>query len=274
MQLKTVFLSAAASALIAAPRTVAPAAVSKAPAQAAGYSLVFEDNFRPLDLSFDGRGDHKWYNGVWFRHQLPPNSNIETTNGYLSIHWRREQGIPETSITTLSHDLHHFRAWRYGYFEAQMKWKPVRGSWPAFWLIPVQDAQRTNTYGGTRESGEVDIFEGQGERTHDYYATIHDWVNGKDAHNNGSNSRLTLPLQTDYGQWHTYGLLWTPGRVTWYFDDLPVLSESTYHVFDMQDYYLALTEQVGPNWKYGSTDGVDESDMSLDVRWVRVWQLR
>ncbi|MGA3344255.1 MAG: glycoside hydrolase family 16 protein [Terracidiphilus sp.] len=275
MQLKSLLLPAVASAFIAAvSQAPSPAPVSEAPPQAAGYSLVFEDNFHPLDLSADGRGDHNWYNGVWFRHQLPPNSNVETTHGYLSIHWKREQGTPETSITTLSRDLRHFRAWRYGYFEAQMKWRPVRGSWPAFWLIPVQDAQRTNMYGSTRESGEIDIFEGQGERTHDYYATIHDWINSKDAHNNGGNNRLTLPSQTDYAQWHTYGLLWTPGKMTWYFDNVPIHSESTYGVFDMQDYYLALTEQVGPNWKYGSTVGVDENDMSLDVRWVRVWQQR
>jgi hypothetical protein len=272
MQLKSIFLFAATGTVLAIPYPPPRSASSQAPVQAAGDRLVFEDNFHPLDLSSDGHGNHRWYNGVWFHDQLPPNSNIETSRGYLSIHWTREQGTPETSITTLSRDLRYVRAWRYGYFEARMKWNPVRGSWPAFWMIPVQDAERTNVYAGIRESGEIDIFEGQGARAHDYYATIHDWVNNKDVHNNGDDNRFPLPPQTDYAQWHNYGLLWTPGKVTWYFDDKAIHSEATYRVFDKEEYYLALTEQVGSDWKYGSMVGVDQNDMSLDVQWVRVWQ--
>jgi len=274
MQLRSIFLVAVTGAVFAIPQPSPRVTSSQAPEQATGDHLVFEDNFHPLDLSDDGRGNHKWYSGVWFRHQFPPNSNIEASRGYLSIHWTRGQGTPETSITTLSRDLLHVRAWRYGYFEARMKWRPVRGSWPAFWMIPVQDANRSNVYDGVRESGEIDIFEGQGAGAHDYYATIHEWVNNKDVHSNGDNNRFPVPPKTDYAQWHNYGLLWIPGKVTWYFDDKAIHSEATYGVFDRQEYYLVLTEQVGSDWKYGSMEGVNENDMSLDVQWVRVWQAR
>ncbi len=245
---------------------------AQSPRQAPGYRLVFSDRFQNLDLSPDGRGNHTWYNGVWFRETLAPNSDIENSNGYLSIHWKRGQGCPETSITTLARDLHHSHAWRYGYFEARMKWKPIRGAWPALWLIPVQDADRSNVYGGTREAGEIDIFEGQGAEPLNYYATIHDVINNRDAFNNNSNNRIALPARTDVSKWHTYGALWVSGRLTWYFDDAPIHSEKTYDIFDKQDYYLVLTEQVGVDWNYGDSSGMDAQDLSLDVQWVRVWQ--
>jgi beta-glucanase (GH16 family) len=271
--LSAVWLCATLCVRSIAAQQVSPAHAQGLPPQASGYRLVFFDDFHSLDLSPDGRGNHTWYNGVWFRHDLPPNSSIDTSQTYLSLRWKRNGGPPETSITTLSRDARFFRAWRYGYFEARMKWRAVRGSWPAFWLIPVQDAARTDLYQGIREAGEIDIFEGQGDHPHDYYATIHDWVGGNDLHNNGNNNRFPLPRRVDYSQWHDYGLLWVPGKVTWYFDGLPMHSEPTYGIFDKQDYYLAFTEQVGSDWTYGSTSGMDVNDLSLDVQWVEVWQL-
>ena len=47
-------------------------------------------------------------------------------------------------------------AYRYGYYEARMKWSPVFGAWPGFWLLSLQ-AGVTNG-----EWFELDVFEGQG----------------------------------------------------------------------------------------------------------------
>jgi beta-glucanase (GH16 family) len=267
-KLRSISLGGALAVACLAP----PAWASALPKAVEDYRQVFSEDFQRLDLSPDGRGDHTWYNGVWFHNQVPPNSSIDTSRGYLSLHWRRGQGSPETSITTLARDVSHFRAWRYGYFEARMKWKPVRGAWPGFWLIPVQDANRSDVYQGTRKSGEIDIFEGQGDKPQIYYATIHELVSNRDARNNNSHNQFHLPAGTDLSQWHDYGALWTPGKITWYFDGTPIHSETTYEVFDYQDYYLVLTEQAGIHWKAGDGPGVEEEDMTLDVQWVRVWQ--
>lgn len=242
------------------------------PVEAAGYRLVFEDNFNSFDLSPDGKGVHTWYEGLWFRHDLAPLENIEHSQDGLSLVWRRGQKIPETSITTLSHDLRNCHAWRYGYFEARMRWEPLPGAWPALWLIPVQDADGRAVDGGLRESGEIDIFEGQGDRPRDFYATIHRWVNGKDVQNNGTSNRELIPLLSGYADWHTYGLLWTPEKITWFFDGRPIHSEASYPIFSRQDYYLVLSEQLGQQWQYGKIDGSNERELRLDVQWVRVWQ--
>jgi hypothetical protein len=241
------------------------------PPQASGYKLAFTDEFDSLDLSPDGAGMHTWYEGMWFSHQHSPLSNISVSSSVLSLAWHRNQGSSDTSIETLAHDGGHFQAWRYGYFEARMKWDAVKGAWPAFWLLPVEDATGADVHNGQRESGEMDVFEGSGETPHAYYGTIHRWLNGKEVAANKKN-RFQVSEEVDYSEFHTYGLLWLPGTVTWYLDNLPLHSEKTYDIFDKEQYSLVFSMQEGVNWKPGDTSGLQKDKLTLNVDWVRVWQ--
>jgi beta-glucanase (GH16 family) len=236
-----------------------------------GYQLVFHDDFDSLDISPAGIGSNTWHEGVWFNHKHPPASHITVSNGVLTLTWTPNQGCPDTSIATLSHDAKNFHAWRYGYFEGRMKWDVVRGSWPAFWLIPVQSAKRTDIFNGIHESGEIDIFEGQGDHPHQLYTTVHDWTNNTHDSANKNNT-VQLPSDIDLNKWHVYGLLWTAGQLTWYLDNKPIHSEPTPAVFDRQDYYIVLSSQESVNWKEGDMTGVTASKIDLNVDWVRVWQ--
>ncbi len=240
------------------------------PSQASSYKLVFEDEFDSFDLSQDGSGAHTWYEGVWFHHHHAPLENISASDSVLSLTWQSGQDSPDTSITTFSKDNHDIHVWRYGYFEARMKWDVADGAWPAFWLIPVQDAQGLSTYNGVRESGEIDIFEGQGDRPHTFYGTIHDWVNGRSTANR--NNYFALPEDVAFSQFHVYGMLWTPGEVSWYFDNHFLHAEKTPGILDKQDFFMVLSMQEGVNWKAGDTSGVTSREMGLNVDWVRVWQ--
>ncbi len=150
-----------------------------------------------------------------------------------------------------------------------MKWDVTVGAWPAFWMIPVEGIW------GAPETGELDVFEGQGSTPQTFYGTIHDWVvvNGtpiQAANNNGSNSYKLSGV--DFTQWHTYGVLWVPGKVTWYFDNTPILSAATYPIFDQQNYFLLFTTQEGVDWTSGDTTGVTATSMNLYIDWVKVWQ--
>ncbi len=125
------------------------------PNQAAGYSLVFYDDFTNLNLSPDGTGQYTWYQGPFWA--TPPNPFQASVNSsVLDLKWSNGQSPANTTVTSCSADGTHCRAFRYGYFEARMKWDVTTGAWPAFWMIPVE-----NIWGAT-ENGELDIFEGQG----------------------------------------------------------------------------------------------------------------
>jgi glycosyl hydrolase family 16 len=240
------------------------------PPQAQGYKLAFADEFDRLDLSPDGRGVHEWYEGVWFNHQHPSSQSISAANSMLCLKWGRGQGAVDTSITTFSPHAQNYAAWRYGYFEARLRWDVAKGAWPALWLIPVEDATGQDIYDGTKESGEIDIFEGQGDHPHVFYGTLHDWVNLRD--HASRNNAFSLPNNMDFSQFHTYGLLWTPGKVIWYLDNQPLHSESTPAIFDRQHFFLVLSMQEGEDWKAGNLSHVTASSMTLNVDWVRVWQ--
>jgi len=240
------------------------------PAQAANYSLVFFDDFNNLNQSADGSGQFTWYPGLWW--ETPPNPfNSSVSSSMLDLSWNAGQSVADTTVTSCSNDGTRCRAFRYGYFEARMKWDVATGAWPAFWLIPVEGIW------GAAENGEIDVFEGQGDPANSktYFGTIHDWVqtNGStvDVANNSGQNAFKLP-GVDFSQWHTYGLLWVPGKVTWYFDQQPILSANTYPIFDQQNYYLVLGAQEGANWTYGNTSGVTATSLNLYVDWVKVWQ--
>lgn len=240
------------------------------PTQAAGYSLVYFDDFTNLNLAPGGTDQYSWFSGpYWVTPPTPFNASINSS--VLDLAWSNGQTTAHTTVTSCSPDGNHCRAFRYGYFEARMKWDVTTGAWPAFWMIPVEGIW------GAAETGELDIFEGQGDPTnaHTFFGTIHDWMvtNGTsvDVANNKANNTAVLS-GVDFSQWHTYGLLWVAGRVTWYFDQQPVLTAPTYPIFDQQNYYLLLGAQEGVHWTSGNTTGVTASSMNLYVDWVKVWQ--
>jgi hypothetical protein len=241
------------------------------PNQVAGYRLVFADEFSTLDLGTridrSSAQPHTWYEGVWFSRRHTPRECFSVADSALSLVWRRGQPQPDTSIATFTRDNPHYHAWRYGYFEARMKWQPVEGAWPAFWLIPVQAAA-----GESQEAGEIDIFEGQGTEPGSFFGTIHRWKGSRELDSTSRHNRFPLPPQADFAMYHTYGFLWVPGRVTWYFDGIALHSEPTYHIFDRQDYFLILGMQEGSDWKAGNLSGVTAQSLTLTVDWVRVWQ--
>lgn len=145
-----------------------------------------------------------------------------------------------------------------------MRWDVTIGAWPAIWMMPVQGVLAEG------EHGEIDNFEGQGGESDWFFGTIHDWqANGTIT---DRACHVLAPAGTDYAQYHTYGLLWTPGQITWYFDNQALGSVDTYPVFEAEDYYLILSMIEGSNWTYGSLTDVTASSIAMSVDWVRVWQ--
>lgn len=243
------------------------------PAQAAGYTLVLYDNFSNLNLAPDAiTNAYPWYRGIWYE-PLPSPFSVSDNASVLQLTWTNGQATWDTTISSCSQSGMHCRAFKYGYFEASLKWDPYVGAWPAFWMIPVQNIWRAP------ESGELDIMEGHYDAKlgPQYYGTIHDWqnINGvaTDVANNGGQNLSAVPKGTDFSQWHTYGLLWVPGKVTWYFDNVPMHSYPTMPIFDTsQFYYLMLGAQEGVNWQGGNTTGMTTNTLNLYVQWVKAWQ--
>jgi beta-glucanase (GH16 family) len=79
-----------------------------------------------------------------------------------------------------------------------------------------------------------------------------------------------------YGEWHTFGTLWTPFAITWYLDDRPVNTVAPFAddpasgASSNQLMVLYLQEATG-GWM-GGTDATTPGVLDLQVDWVRIWQ--
>lgn len=213
--------------------------------------LVWFDDFDSFDLSLDGRGEHKWFNGLWYMKPAPIDL-FSHSDGVLKLSTRGKVGA---LISTLSPKKDgHGVVFSHGYFEARMAMTVNRASWPAFWLFSKDHAHGTDG----NHWCEIDIFELFSSNK--YGGTVHEWINFKNSQNR--NNLADLPADADLTRWHTYGMMWEPGKVTWYFDKKPLMSAATPAVCDAQELFLIL-----------NTNTRDPSiEQFLMVDWVAVYK--
>ena len=115
---------------------------------------------------------------------------------------------------------------KYGYFEIKASLPTVAGLWPAFWMT-------TDKYTGQ----EADIMESLGQNP------LYDYVRA-DA-SNASVPILANALKPgDVSGFHTYGLLWTPTNVTFYYDGYAILQAPTPSTWQ-DPMYMILDLAVG-----------------------------
>ena len=147
---------------------------------------------------------------------LPPD-----LDGGRSIHSRSIQMVGRSTLTlsgnmwnsavpsSLANDGHGF-AQQYGYFEMSAQLPANPGTWPSFWMRPVNPASNV---------GEIDIMEAYTQFQNSYCATLHDWANTANSVGNCPNSVVEVgnppnpALSTGY---HVYAMRWTPTMVSFY----------------------------------------------------------
>ncbi len=118
----------------------------------------------------------------------------------------------------------------YGYVQVVARIPGGTGTWPALWLLPENGSWPP----------EIDIMENYGTSTL-MEATLH-WgaAAGQEAYRDvTSSSDLT-------SGWHTYGLLWEPGSLTWYLDGQVVYTFTGSEVPSQPMYFLANLAIEGP----------------------------
>ena len=135
----------------------------------------------------------------------------------------------------------------YGYVQVVARIPGGTGTWPALWLLPQTEAWPP----------EIDIMENWGT-TNTIQCTLH-W--GTSSHPESATQQVTSPSNLTSG-WHTYGLLWKPGSLTWYLDGVPAYSFAGSGVPAQRMYLLA---NLG-------IDGPAVTGKSFDIQSVRIYQ--
>ena len=150
---------------------------------------------------------------------------------------------------------------KYGYFECRVKLQKEIGHWSAFWLTSRNIGK---IIGNTAKSGtEIDIFEYLSIQKNNAHQALH-WDGYGEYHKVAGNQVKIPDLSKG---WHTFGLLWTEKRYTFYVDNKEVWT--TTKAISQHEEYLRLSLEVG-EWA-GDISQAKLPD-SFYVDYVRVYQ--
>ena len=254
--------------------TVTQAAAAK-PAYNApdGYTLVWQDEFEGTSNQLNAADwTHEVKNSGWVNHELQNYVNHKTPegqlvtelkNGTLRITARKENGKIYSGRVYAKVK----QGWTYGYIEASIKLPKGKGTWPAFWMMPVN-------FKSWPADGEIDIMEEVGYHPDYVSSSLH-----ANAHVHSNNTQVTHEMKCPgaEGEFHTYAILWTAKNITTYVDGKVQLSYDNKGLgrddwpYD-DPFYVILNLAWGGDW--GGAQGVDESALpcTMEVDYVRVFQ--
>ncbi len=238
-----------------------------------GYKLVWQDEF-----DCDKLDTNKWSVRVGPRRENHIVAEaVSVKEGVLTITTFTENGKHNTGYLWTKSKYEAC----YGYYEARIRFNSTSGEWGAFWL---NSPTMGKMIGDPAKAGvEIDIVEhrvrdGKGvDIANSYPMTVHWDGYAKGVHKQISSMSHTAPLQ---GEWHTYGLLWTPDRYRFYLDGVEQWT-TTKAVSQRSEYILLCCEIVTheieniawagkiPEGGYGSRDA---SKTKMEVDYVRVYQ--
>jgi beta-glucanase (GH16 family) len=237
------------------------------------YALVWADEF-DKDGFYD---DTKWNIEVeppgWVSEELQNYvnrvENARVENGSLVIEARLDNfgGHPYSSARLNSA---HKGDLLYGRVEVRAKLPKGRGTWPAIWMMPTD-----NAYGAWPDSGEIDVMEHVGYDPGVVHATTHchnfQWKN--------NTQKTALTTVADFGDaMHVYALEWLPDRIDMFVDDGKYFSFANDGTgwqswpFDKR-FHVILNVAIGGVW--GGTQGVDDTifPVRMEVDYVRMYQM-
>ena len=249
-----------------------------------GYQLVWQDEFDgnygyapnengvPRTELNPDYWTHEVKNAGWVNHELQNYVNHKTPEGKLVTELRNGK----LRITALKENGKVYsgrvyakvkEGWKYGYIEASIKLPKGKGTWPAFWMMPVN-------FRSWPADGEIDIMEEVGYHPDYVSSSLH--ANAH-VHSDGTQVTHEMKCAGAEGEFHTYAILWTAKNITTYVDGKVQLSYDNRGLgrddwpYD-DPFYVIFNLAWGGDW--GGAQGVDESALpaTMEVDYIRVFQ--
>lgn len=243
-----------------------------------GYHLVWRDEFNEgselnrADWTHEVQGAY-WVNNElqnYVNHLSPGGKEVtEISGGSLHIHCFKENGKVYSGRVY----AHVNSGWLYGWVEARIKLPSGKGTWPAFWMMPVGNDWSTNPW---PMCGEIDIMEEVGVVPNEVSSSIH-----TQDYNHTKNTQKThaMTISKAEGEYHVYALEWTPDAITTYVDgkvQLAVTKAALGSGHNQWPFHYAFYPILNLAWggDWGGMQGVDENALpvTMSVDYIRVFQ--
>ena len=235
-----------------------------------GYELVWNDEFNEgTELGSDWR--HEVQGPGWVNNELQTYVNgtgggkrvTELVDGKLRINCYKVANTIYSGRVYAKSNV----GWTYGYMEARIKLPKGKGTWPAFWMMPVN-------FRSWPADGEIDIMEEVGANPNYVSSSLH--ANAH-VHSNGTQVTHEMRCAGAESDYHVYAIKWTQDNITTYVDGQVQLSYDNRGLgrddwpYD-DPFYIILNVAWGGDW--GGYRGIDESALPVTmlVDYVRVFQ--
>ena len=145
-------------------------------------------------------------------------------------------------------------AFTYGIAEARVRLPESGGTWPAFWMLPIDQESRP----------EIDVLEWYGNRPELVTSHLHTELDGE-----RDSQRIEAPIPDGRGRWHVATVRWEPDAVEFFLDGVRTGIVDDPELVPDEPMYLVLNLAMGG--RAGDVDTAALPDRFL-VDDVRVWQ--
>lgn len=246
------------------------------------WVLVFQDNFTSHQVNTESWSRIDYVNrGVsdWRKYQSTDAELVEMTGNSAKL-WGRYGDYTSQSDQTGANKTYACGglwtkdtfSFQYGYVEVRAKFDTTQSCWPAIWLLPTGNASWPT-------DGEIDIMEQVSGKV---YQTLHTLNENKK--NNDESSSWQPSMNSNFiNDYHTYGMLWEEGSITFTVDGKISYKKSFSESdvlnwpFDKEGntFYLIVDQQIGGDWAGNPTDEttkfLEETGSAMEVDYVRVY---
>ena len=182
-------------------------------------------------------------------------NNVKIANGLLTLVAKEESshGRNFTSGAVQTKNTFNFL---YGKVEMKAKLPSGQGIFPAFWMM----TNKENTW-----LPEIDILEMIGQKPDEIWMVLH----GLDENNIKKTVSQSYMGENYSNTFHTFGLEWTPTKLTWLIDD-EIRFETTDYI-PHEEMYVYINTAIGGNWP-GSPDHTTQFPTLFEIDYVRIFQ--
>lgn len=241
-----------------------------------GYTLVWSDEFNQGETLNANDWTHEVQGPGWVNNELQTYVDgqaggrrvTELVDGKLNIHC-----FKGTNGTIYSGRVyaHVNEGWLHGYFEARILLPKGKGTWPAFWMMPVNNDFGTNPW---PNCGEIDIMEEVGADANIVSSSIHCKAYN---HTIGTQKTQSRNIGTAESEFHIYACEWTEDYLRFFVDGEELMTfENEGTGRDVWPFTYAFYPILNLAWggDWGGYAGVDESALpvTMKVDYLRVFQ--
>lgn len=233
-------------------------------------TLVFEETFKEGILPNDAHWDYDVGGGGWGNKELQYYTHGNTKNviikdGKLIISAVKEEmeGHPITSTRLVSRGKQH---WLYGRFEIRAKLPAGKGTWPAIWMLGIDEENK-----GWPHKGEIDIMEHVGRDQDTIHFSLH---TGKYNHPKRTQITHTSKIEGVTERFVDYAIDWDDEKISFEADGV---ERCCFYKKDYSDswpfdkpHYLILNVAIGGG--FGGSVDMNCLPASMEIESIRIYQ--